>query len=96
MEPAEYARPSSVRTRAKIRDVKPLRYATDGFHCWSPDEVREFEARHTIGTKARLAFALMLYLGARRRDVVTLGRQHVPPIVRLGRPGQPCIQRGNR
>jgi integrase len=60
-----------------VRDVKPLRYATDGFHAWSPDEVRQFEARHAIGTKARLAFALMLYLGARRSDAVTLGRQHV-------------------
>jgi integrase len=59
------------------RDVKPLRYATDGFHAWTPDEVKQFEAHHAIGTKARLALALMLYLGARRGDVVALGRQHV-------------------
>jgi integrase len=60
-----------------VRDVKPLRYATDGFHAWTPDEVKQFEARHPIGTKARLAFAMMLYLGARRSDLVTLGRQHI-------------------
>jgi integrase len=60
-----------------VRDVKPLRYATDGFHAWTPDEVKRFEAKHPIGTKARLALALMLYLDARRSDVVTLGRQHV-------------------
>jgi len=59
------------------RDVKPLRYATEGFHAWTPDEVKQFEAHHKIGTKARLALALMLYLGVRRGDVVTLGRQHV-------------------
>jgi integrase len=59
------------------RDVKPLRYATDGFHAWTPDEVKQFEVHHAIGTKARLALALMLYLGVRRGDVVTLGRQHV-------------------
>jgi integrase len=59
------------------RDVKPLRYATDGFHAWTPDEVKQFETCHKIGTKARLALALMLYLGVRRGDVVTLGRQHV-------------------
>ena len=59
------------------RDVSPLRYATDGFHAWAPDEVKQFEAHHAIGTKARLALALMLYLGVRRGDVVTLGRQHV-------------------
>ena len=59
------------------RDVKPLRYQSDGFHTWSPSEVRQFEERHPIGTKARLALALMLYLGVRRSDAVTLGRQHV-------------------
>jgi integrase len=59
------------------RDVKPLRYATDGFHTWSPDEVKQFEAHFPVGTKARLALALMLYTGARRSDVVTLGRQHM-------------------
>jgi integrase len=59
------------------RDVKPMRYATDGFHAWSPDEVKAFEAHYPVGTKARLALALMLYTGARRSDVVTLGRQHV-------------------
>ena len=30
-----------------------------------------------VGTKARLALALLLYLGVRRGGVVTLGRQHV-------------------
>jgi integrase len=59
------------------REVKPLRYATDGFHAWTPDEVKQFEAHHKIGTKARLALALMQYLGVRRGDAVTLGRQHV-------------------
>jgi len=59
------------------RDVKPLRYATDGFHTWTPDEVKQFEAHFPVGTKARLALALMLYTGARRGDVVTFGRQHL-------------------
>ena len=59
------------------RDVKRMRYASDGFHTWSPDEVKQFEARHPIGSKPRLALALLLFTGARRGDVVTLGRQHV-------------------
>ena len=41
------------------------------------EEVDKFETRHPVGSKARLAFALMLYTGARRSDVVLLGRQHV-------------------
>jgi integrase len=59
------------------RDVRKVRYASDGFHTWAVEEVRQFESRHPIGTKARLAIALLLYLGVRRGDVVTLGRQHV-------------------
>jgi integrase len=59
------------------RDVRKVRYSTAGFHTWTIEEVRQFEARHPIGTKARLALALLLYLGVRRGDVVTLGRQHV-------------------
>jgi hypothetical protein len=59
------------------RDVKRIRYASEGFHTWSIEEVRQFEARHPIGTKARLALALLLFLGVRRGDVVTLGLQHI-------------------
>jgi hypothetical protein len=59
------------------RDAERASYATDGFHTWTVDEVRQFEQRHPIGAKARLALALLLFTGARRGDVVTFGRQHV-------------------
>jgi integrase len=59
------------------RDVRRVRYATSGFHTWTPDEVQQFEERHPVGTKARLALALLLYTGARRGDMVKLGKQHV-------------------
>jgi integrase len=49
----------------------------DGFHTWSRDEVRQYEARHPTGTKARLALALFLYTGVRISDVVQIGRAHV-------------------
>lgn len=49
----------------------------DGFHTWTEDEIAKFEARHEIGTKPRLALALMLYTGQRRSDAVTMGWQHV-------------------
>ena len=41
------------------------------------EDVRQFEARHPIGTKARLALALLLFTGQRRSDITRLGRQHV-------------------
>jgi integrase len=59
------------------REVRRVRYATTGFYTWTVEDVRQFEERHPIGTKARLALALLLFLGVRRGDVVTLGRQHV-------------------
>lgn len=60
------------------RDVKYLSPNNpDGFHTWTQDEVTAFEARHPIGTKARLAFGLLYYLAQRRSDIVLFGRQHV-------------------
>lgn len=60
-----------------VRDVKRAKAKGDGLHTWTLEEIEQFEARHPIGTKARLALALLLYLGQRRSDIPTLGRQHV-------------------
>ncbi|WP_243837494.1 tyrosine-type recombinase/integrase [Rhodovulum visakhapatnamense] len=49
----------------------------DGFHSWSLEEIAAYEARHPVGTMARLALALALYTGQRRSDLVQLGKQHV-------------------
>jgi integrase len=49
---------------------------SEGFHTWSVEEVEQFEERHPIGTKARLALGLLLYTGQRRSDVIRLGKQH--------------------
>jgi integrase len=54
---------------------------TAGFHSWTEGEVRQYEQYHPIGTKARLALALLLYTAQRRTDVVRLG----PPSLRDGR-----------
>jgi integrase len=49
----------------------------DGIHTWTDDEIAQFEAHHPIGTKPRLALALLLYSGQRRSDVISMGRQHI-------------------
>src|SRR5262249_36813994 len=59
------------------RDVSLLRRVSEDHHTWTVEEVEQYERRHLIGTKARLALALLLYTGTRRSDVVLLGRQHV-------------------
>jgi integrase len=50
---------------------------TGGFATWSDEHIAAFMAMHPIGSRARLAFALLLFSGQRRGDVVRMGRQHV-------------------
>jgi integrase len=57
--------------------VAYLQTPPGGHHTFTEDEVCRYEARWPIGTKERLAFALLRYLGIRRSDVVRLGKQHL-------------------
>jgi integrase len=57
--------------------VKGVKAKTSGYKTWSEADIERFEARHLLGSKARLAFALLLYTGQRRNDVTKMGRQHV-------------------
>jgi integrase len=57
--------------------VRKYRSRSEGFHSWSEDEIAQFEKRHEMGARARLAFALLLYTAQRRSDVIRMGWQHV-------------------
>lgn len=57
--------------------VRKVRNKTAGFVTWEEDHIDAFERHHKPGTRARLAFALLLYTGQRRSDVVRMGRQHI-------------------
>ena len=59
------------------RDLTVEAAPAGGHHSWAVEEVRQFEQRHPLGTKARLALALLLWTGVRRSDLVKLGKQHV-------------------
>lgn len=61
--------PTAGVTRAKIK--------TDGYYTWTEEDIAQFEKRHAVGSRARLALALLLYTAQRRSDVVVMGRQHV-------------------
>jgi integrase len=50
---------------------------SDGFRTWGEDEIAAFRQHHAIGTRARLAFELLLNTGQRRGDVIRMGRQHL-------------------
>jgi integrase len=57
--------------------VRKLRHRSEGFTTWEEEHIDAFLAHHAPGTRAHLAFALLLYTGQRRGDVVRMGRQHV-------------------
>jgi hypothetical protein len=58
------------------RDVGNLRgNNSGGIRAWPDSDALLYEARHPIGTTARLAFDLSLYTGVRRSDVLKLGPQ---------------------
>ena len=57
--------------------VKGVPVKSEGFHVWTEDEIGRFEERWPIGTRERLALAILLYTGLRRGDAARVGRQHV-------------------
>jgi integrase len=56
--------------------IKRYKSHGDGFHTWTEQEISQFEATHAVGSKARLAHALLLYTGQRVSDVCKMGWQH--------------------
>jgi integrase len=48
-----------------------------GYHRWTESEITQFEQRHAIGSRARLALALGLHTGQARADVIKMGEQHI-------------------
>jgi integrase len=57
--------------------VKALKYQGGTNHVWTDEEMMRFEAAYPLGTRERLAYALLLYSGQRSGDIVRLGRQHI-------------------
>jgi integrase len=57
--------------------IKKYRSQGEGHHSWSESEIAQFEQRHPIGSKARLALALGLYSAQRKSDVLRMGWQHI-------------------
>jgi len=73
---------AAVNPASKIK----LLHSGDGFHTWTIDEVRQFEAKHPEGSKARLMLHLALYTGLRLDNLSVLGRQHIRDGVLTFRP----------
>jgi integrase len=60
-----------------LAGVKLVKMKTTGHHPWEAAECARFEAHNPLGTRARLAYELLLQAGQSRCDVVRMGRQHI-------------------
>jgi integrase len=56
--------------------LEKLKSRSDGYYTWTDRDIEVFEAFWPIGSRPRLAMAIMLYLGVRRSDAVSIGRKH--------------------
>jgi len=57
--------------------IRRARTRSAGIYAWSKDNIVAFEAAQPVGSRERLALALLLYTGQRRGDVIRMGRQHM-------------------
>lgn len=57
--------------------LKAPKMRAGGFYAWTEADIAQFEKAHPLGSRARLALALLLYTAQRRGDVVRMGRQHI-------------------
>lgn len=73
----DFAVQEDIRRDNPTLGVKSIRNRSKGFHTWTEEEIATFEAKHPVGSRARLALALLLYTAQRRSDVVVMGRQNV-------------------
>jgi integrase len=58
------------------RDLRATVKRGPGFKPWGAEQIEAFRARHPLGSRARLAFELLLGTVQRRGDVVRMGPQH--------------------
>jgi enterobacteria phage integrase len=71
----DYAVSTEVRTDNPFSGLE--RYRVGTHHTWTDAEIAQFERRWPLGTRARLAFALLLYTGQRGGDVVKMVRSDI-------------------
>jgi len=72
-----FAKDNGLRDDNPTAEIAVKKIKTDGYHTWAEDEVARYQAKHPVGTQARLALDIMLYTGLRRSDAIVLGKQHV-------------------
>lgn len=64
-------------TTNPVAATRAFKVEGGGFHTWTEEEIAAYEARHPVGSKARLALDLMLWTGQRGGDARLMGPPHV-------------------
>lgn len=73
----DFAIRQGIVTTNPVAATKPYKVESEGFHTWTEDEIAAYEAKHPVGTKARLALDLMLWTGQRGGDARVMGPANV-------------------
>ncbi len=73
----DHAMDMGLRRDNPARAVKGYRVAAKGFHTWDEGEIKRFLTFHPLGSLPHTVMSLMLYTGAARGDVVSLGWQNI-------------------
>ncbi len=68
----KFAVRKKLRADNPVRETEKFRYEKHPFPTWSEDHVADFEDRWPLGSRARLALALLIYTGQRRSDVIRM------------------------
>lgn len=70
-----YAIKSNIRSDNPFAGIERYRLGTH--HTWTEEEIAQFESHWPLGTRERLAFALLLYTGQRGGDVCKMLRSDI-------------------
>jgi integrase len=70
-----YAVDTGIRTDNPFAGLKSYRLGS--YHTWTDAEIAQYERRWPLGTRERVAFALLLYTGQRGGDVVKMLRSDI-------------------
>lgn len=73
----KFAASTGLRPDDPTEGFEPVKMKAGTIHTWTEDEIARFEAHYPIGTRERLAMALLLFTAVRRGDAVRLGPQHI-------------------
>jgi integrase len=73
----DFAVRQEMATGNPVVSTKPFKVSGGGFHTWTEQDIAAYEARHSLGSKARLALDLMLWTGQRGGDARVMGPGHI-------------------